>query len=405
MDIKGKEFDVNHIGVLDGIRALAIVIVVWFHLWQQSWLTPYITVENTFLKYFEIKTIPINLFIRYGFLFVDLIVLLSAFCNFLPYVRSIILGTEWPSFREFYVKRAARILPSYFLAFFLSFIIEFSLGNYNGDLGLALRDFVTHLFFISGCDTQIVLLGKINTVLWTVEMEILFYLIMPLVASLFKKFPVATYSVMMLIGIISRNIIIYKFADKSRLLVNHPLTFFLVYANGLLACYIVVYFRKNCNDCGMMLACTVASILSVFVIGYILGEYGKVDDGNIAQLDYRLILSFVFSLFVISTCLSFRQYQLLFDNKLMRLICLFSYNLYIWHQYIFSKMVIYHIPSYSGETNPAWNGDRGWALKYTGLALICAIVVAVIVTLIFEIPIKNFILKKYNDSKKLKAKI
>ena len=32
----------KHIDVLDGVRAVAMLFVVWFHFWQQTWLTPYI---------------------------------------------------------------------------------------------------------------------------------------------------------------------------------------------------------------------------------------------------------------------------------------------------------------------------------------------------------------------------
>ncbi len=34
------EYDVHYIGVLDGIRAIAILIIAWYHIWQQSWLMP-----------------------------------------------------------------------------------------------------------------------------------------------------------------------------------------------------------------------------------------------------------------------------------------------------------------------------------------------------------------------------
>ena len=27
---------------LDGLRALMIFLVSWYHIWQQSWLTPYV---------------------------------------------------------------------------------------------------------------------------------------------------------------------------------------------------------------------------------------------------------------------------------------------------------------------------------------------------------------------------
>ena len=44
--MKQNEQIEKHIAVLDGIRAIAVVMVVWFHFWQQTWLTPYINFDN-----------------------------------------------------------------------------------------------------------------------------------------------------------------------------------------------------------------------------------------------------------------------------------------------------------------------------------------------------------------------
>ncbi len=60
----------SRIGVLDGIRAIAIGMVVWFHFWQQTWLTPYLNIPTKYTKYRKTKTvIPIdncgNIFYNY----------------------------------------------------------------------------------------------------------------------------------------------------------------------------------------------------------------------------------------------------------------------------------------------------------------------------------------------------
>ena len=62
-----SDYDTKHIKVLDGIRALAILIIVWYHIWQQSWLIPRI-------GSFSLDFIP-----RYGFILVDMLILLSSF--------------------------------------------------------------------------------------------------------------------------------------------------------------------------------------------------------------------------------------------------------------------------------------------------------------------------------------
>ena len=65
----------NRIGVLDGIRAMAIGMVVWFHFWQQTWLTPYLRIPTEYTKYIGITEINLAGWVRYGFIFVDMMIL------------------------------------------------------------------------------------------------------------------------------------------------------------------------------------------------------------------------------------------------------------------------------------------------------------------------------------------
>lgn len=42
---------------MDGIRAIAIGMVVWFHFWQQTWLTPYLRIPTEYTKYIGLTEI------------------------------------------------------------------------------------------------------------------------------------------------------------------------------------------------------------------------------------------------------------------------------------------------------------------------------------------------------------
>lgn len=139
-----KEEIKKHIAVLDGVRVFAMGFVVWFHFWQQSWLTPRITFSAPAAKYLGITGINIEGFVRYGFVFVDLLILLSAFCNFYPYARSILLGEAWPDTKTFYRKRAIRILPSYYLCLLVTICIALAEGRCTVN-NLFGKDLLLHL--------------------------------------------------------------------------------------------------------------------------------------------------------------------------------------------------------------------------------------------------------------------
>ncbi|MBO5487969.1 MAG: hypothetical protein J5988_13775, partial [Eubacterium sp.] len=87
---KREEYELRQIGVLDGVRVVAILLVVWYHFWQQSWIIPVAG--------------PVNLdwLVRNGAIAVDMMILLSAFCLFLPYARNMVYGGEYPSTEDFY---------------------------------------------------------------------------------------------------------------------------------------------------------------------------------------------------------------------------------------------------------------------------------------------------------------
>ena len=102
----GKSPDTRHVDTCDGVRALAICIVAWYHIWQQSWLYPNLTVFGR-----EISFDPL---VRSGYIWVDMMILISGFCLYLPWAR-LGEGEKGQSPAAFYEKRLARVHPSYLL--------------------------------------------------------------------------------------------------------------------------------------------------------------------------------------------------------------------------------------------------------------------------------------------------
>ena len=187
--MKNDNYEINHIKVLDGIRALAIMMVIWFHFYQQNWIQPMI--GNINLEYLP----------KYGYLFVDMLILLSSFCLFLPYARSMVYKEKVPNTKKFYLNRIARIIPSYLVSMIVSIIFIIILKT-KINPSFFIKDTLAHLTFTHNLFKDTLLNSNYLGVLWTVGVEVEFYLIFPYLAKKFMKRPIATYLIMLIIGLL-----------------------------------------------------------------------------------------------------------------------------------------------------------------------------------------------------------
>lgn len=383
----------KHIDVLDGVRAVAVGLVAWYHFWQQSWLTPRITFPAVIAEYTGMRGINIEGYVRYGFQFVDMLILLSAFCNFYPYARSIMLGEPWPDAKTFYKKRAARILPSYYLSLFLMILISVAEGSFQADAFFR-KDLVTHLTCTAPFFPDTYIGSRFNVVLWTVQIEVLYYILMPWLAKLFRKAPVLTCIGLWTCGIVSANDIISHHAEQIRVMGNHMLTFAGCYANGMLLAMLYITLKeKNAENRYTRLAASVAVIGCMFCLSAMTRQLGK-GELQVVQLQQRFGLSIVFSCFLLALSFACRAIQFLFTNKLMKFLAGISYNFYIWHQYIAVKLKTMHIPYWEGEKPPNMTGDRVWMWKYQLLIVATSLIVGTALTYGFEKPVAKRLLEE-----------
>ncbi|MBV8280852.1 MAG: acyltransferase, partial [Candidatus Eremiobacteraeota bacterium] len=123
--------------VLDGLRGIAILMVVWWHLWLFSWLTPYI---NLFGHQSSILLIVPGT----GLMGVELFFFLSGFVLFFPYARHLFEGKPLQTVKHFAERRFLKIVPSYVIAFVAAALL---IGQFTSPLN-ALWQTVAHLLFI-----------------------------------------------------------------------------------------------------------------------------------------------------------------------------------------------------------------------------------------------------------------
>jgi peptidoglycan/LPS O-acetylase OafA/YrhL len=231
-------------------------------------------------------------------------------------------------------------------------------------------------------------------VLWTVGLEVQFYLLYPFIAKRFIKNPYITYFGMIIIGIIITTIIrINTTSNNIDIMVNNPLTFIMVYANGMLGAFLYVKYTKNKSR--NTIKDIIFTIISIICI-YIYYRLCLTIKGNLQiwQIEYRFTLSIVFITFILSTILSHKYFRIIFENRIMKFIATISFNIYIYHQFIAVKLKEFRIPYWSGNLPPNFTGDAKWQWTYFIICIIVTLIVAIIMTYLIEIPINKYIRKK-----------
>ena len=227
----------SRITELDGLRVIMIVIVSWYHIWQQSWLTPYISIPS--LNFFW----SLDWLVRSGYVWVDGTVLLSAFLLYLPLARQEGRGIiENPG--DFYFRKAKRLLPGFWfiiLVFFFAMCLPW--GLYRGDGAYMVKDLFTHftLTFTFWRDTYI--WTPLGAAPWTLSLVAQGYLLFPLLAEGMKKHPGITLGMMVGGSFAFRAWCIWGMTDYA-MVVNCLANFLDVYAIGFGAAMLFAKLEK-----------------------------------------------------------------------------------------------------------------------------------------------------------------
>ena len=428
-----KAYSLKFIDVLDGIRAMSVIIVLIFHFWQQTWIFP--VIKTPFLKFLGIMQIDFTPFARVGYLFVDMMILISGMLLFLPVARNMLLGEPLEKWRVFFKKRAIRILPSYLICIFALFIYELCMGGYGTpvDVKAALTDIFSHLFFMHTWKVQTYLSTKLNVVLWTLAIEVWFYILFPIFASIIKRRrkektavrPLirAAISAAVMIGVSFVYIYAYAlnsgspFADSvdsfllrigsgirssyPAMVINQLPAFMGTYAVGLIGAVAYTAFASKVKPHPVIgVVATLLSIGMIWLMVQMIKNCAKLDaaSAQIWQIEMRLPLALCFMGVILTTAFAAKWYRFLFSNPLMHFLSLISYNLYIWHQWLCVQLKnVWRIPAWQGDDPPnMWMVPeytqkqvafaKTWCTKYAIIITVFAFGAAILATFLIERP-------------------
>jgi peptidoglycan/LPS O-acetylase OafA/YrhL len=150
---------------LDSLRGLSTILIVVYHI---SFVSGYTVAHaNSSGAYIDRLNIGVAIFF-----------VLSGFLIFRPFAHSLIHGSPLPKTRNYYLKRAARILPGYWLALFvLAGLDALTIVNTSG--------FIRNVFIVHSFTEHNVFTGIRQA--WTLAIEMSFYVVVPAFAYIFVR--------------------------------------------------------------------------------------------------------------------------------------------------------------------------------------------------------------------------
>lgn len=357
------------LGVLDGLRGIAVLLVLWYHVWEISWLPA----PASWLQF-----VP-----ETGFVGVHLFFFLSGFVITYPFVRAQSAKKPPPTWGHFAWRRFTKIVPSYVLSIVVAYAIGYAQRQPNAS---TLPDVVSHLLFVHTWFPD--RYGAINGVLWTLAVEVEFYCIFPLIWWCFKRAPWLTAAGMIAIAWAWRAWLAHccyatVFAQYEE---NLP-GYLDIFACGMLCALVFTRYGETWRTSRLRFASPLIALAGFVMLAMLLENlfgYRLADQwAGVWQIDKRPLLGAAFALVAIGSLTAPTWWQILLANAPLKFLAAISYNLYLYHQIVARELVRWHVPPYSGDPHY----DPGWQVRYTWVAFVATIAQAAAVTYLFERPL------------------
>lgn len=175
----------RYVPEVDGLRCLAIVLVVFFHCHHlfRAGNEPVTSAEMTAEGWAATATFLPNFFFAKGWFGVQIFFVISGMVLALPFASHYLRGTDRPKIKDYFRRRLIRIEVPYIitLTFFLFYAVAFQDRLWNEMLPRYFAGLIySHSLIYDGA------LNPLLWVSWTLEIEIQFYLLAPLLCTVFK---------------------------------------------------------------------------------------------------------------------------------------------------------------------------------------------------------------------------
>lgn len=352
--------DADRPAAADLLRMLAAWAVGAFHIWQQSWYS---------------GAAPAH-WQRAGSVGVDWLVLLSAFCLFLPWANAAAQGRPLPLTRPaaFYRRRAVRLLPAYYANLLASFLIALKRHGWSRALGL---DLAAHLTLTQQLFPQSYLATRLNGVTWTLTVFALFYLVFPLLAPLCVRRPLPTLGALCAVQLGYTLWALPQYGSNAySSLFNQFPAFCGVLAVGMAAALIFAELVHGSWTVRFAprAACTALGVAAFVWLDRCMRLQAWAAEFQRYQLVNRMPLALAAAAVLVCFGLGLTLPHPV--RRVLSWLAALSYSFYLWHQMlaVFLKYDL-RLPAWSGDTPPNQLGDTVWMQQAHALYWTAAIAV------------------------------
>ena len=376
---------------LDGLRVLMIFMVGWFHIWQQSWLEPSFEIGGAWFSLDHI--------VRSGYVWVDATILLSAFLMLLPMARRWAAGSDSGfSTRDFYLRKARRILPGYWfiiLVFFFGICLPWDM--YYGNGPYIVKDLFTHFTLIFPFWRDTYIYTPLGAASWTLSVVAQGYLLFPLMIRGLRKRPALTLCAMAGAAFAFRAWCLWGLTDYA-MVVNTFVNFLDVYALGFLCAMIFARLEnRRGRGCLWQILATVVffgCLIGVFELQRVQAYSSFHAELQGRQMILRPAFALGFAGMILSAPFCLRPVRWLLGNRVTAFLAAISMNFYLIHQTLAVHMRRIGFPASASEM-PNMAGEQPWQTQYTLLAFGLSLAAAVLVTYLIEKPAGKWLRRKF----------
>jgi len=188
---------------IDGLRFIAITGVVLFHL-------NYYYTANT-IQYDRSFFSPVKSILLHGYLCVSLFFVISGFILGMPFARFHILKESPVDLKKYFFRRLTRLEPPYILVMTVMLFVVL-LVTRKLTLSGGLENYFSSIFYVHNLIYGKHVFPYLNGPAWSLEIEVQFYILVPLIAYIFSIRSVSLRRILM-IGIAYFFLILNYFID------------------------------------------------------------------------------------------------------------------------------------------------------------------------------------------------